>query len=76
MINKNMIVTDILAVDDDIAPILMQMGMHCIGCMAAGGEDLETAMAVHGYSDEDVETVVNYINEYLKSKAANAAKAE
>lgn len=72
MISKNMIVTDILAVDDDIAPILMQMGMHCIGCMAAGGEDLETAMMVHGYSAEDVEKVVNYINEYLKSKAAHA----
>jgi len=30
-INKDMIITDILAVDRRIAMILMQNGMHCVG---------------------------------------------
>ena len=72
-ITKDMLVTDILAQDERIAPILMQMGMHCIGCMAASGESLENAMYVHGYATEDVDKVVTMLNELLAQK--QAAKA-
>ena len=67
-VTKDMIVTDILAQDESIASRLMQMGMHCIGCMAAGGESLEDAMYVHGYSPEDVDKCVEMINDYLREK--------
>ncbi len=69
-VSKDMIVTDILEIDDDIAGLLMQMGLHCVGCLAASGEDLETAMAVHGYPPEDVDTVVDNLNSFLAYKRA------
>ena len=53
-ITKDMLITDILDQDMEIAQILMQKGMHCIGCMAASGESLEQAMYVHGFTPEDV----------------------
>ena len=68
MITKDMTVTDILSVDEDIANILMSKGMHCIHCMAAFGESLEQAMQVHGYSAEDVDAIVEQINEFLQEK--------
>ena len=32
-----------LRVDEEIAPILMVIGMHCLGCPASQGESLEEA---------------------------------
>jgi hybrid cluster-associated redox disulfide protein len=69
-VTKDMIVTDILDIDDEIGGLLMQMGLHCVGCLAASGEDLETAMAVHGYPPEDVDTVVDNLNSFLAYKRA------
>ena len=40
-INKTMIIHDIIMVDTDIIPILLDAGMHCVGCPSAQGETLE-----------------------------------
>ncbi|MBQ6322607.1 MAG: DUF1858 domain-containing protein [Lachnospiraceae bacterium] len=69
-ISKDMIVTDALQVDEDIAAILMNEGMHCIYCGAASGETLEQAGWVHGISSEDMEKLVEAINAYLEKKEA------
>ena len=55
-INKNMIIHDIIQIDTDIIPILLDAGMHCVGCPSAQGETLEEACMVHGIdADELVE---------------------
>ncbi len=64
-INKNMMITEILRVDEGIADILMDAGMHCLGCIMAHGEDLEQACAVHGIDANELESK---INDYLASK--------
>ena len=64
-ITKEMIIAEIIAIDTDIIPILMDAGMHCIGCPSAQGESLEEACMVHGM---EVEPLVEKINEYLASK--------
>lgn len=74
-ITKDMIVTDVIAVDEDIAQILMSEGMHCIFCGAASGETLEQAGWVHGISSEDMEKLVEAINAYLEKKEAENATA-
>lgn len=64
-ITKDMIIVDILNVDAGIAQILMEAGMHCLGCPSAQGESLEEASMVHGMN---VDELVAKINEYLASK--------
>lgn len=64
-ITKDMIISDILAVDPNLAPILMASGMHCIGCPSAQGESLEEAAMVHGM---DAEELTGKLNEYLATK--------
>ena len=71
-INKDMIVTEALAVDPEVAEILMNQGMHCIFCGAAAGETLEEAGMVHGISSEDMERLCDSINAYLEQKEQNA----
>ena len=65
MITKDMTIQSILAVDPDLATILMASGMHCLGCIMAHTENLEQACAVHGI---DADALVNEINEYLEAK--------
>lgn len=45
---KDMTIGEILNTDMNAAPILIEAGMHCIGCPSAQGESLEEAALVHG----------------------------
>lgn len=47
-ITKDMTIGEILRADPDVAPVLMDAGMHCLGCPSAQGESLEEAAMVHG----------------------------
>ena len=40
--------------------LLLQIGMHCIGCPASQGETLEEACMIHGI---DVQDIVDELNE-------------
>ncbi|HHW68269.1 MAG: hypothetical protein PWP07_1067 [Epulopiscium sp.] len=64
-ITKDMIIADIIAVDRNLIPILMEAGMHCVGCPSSQGETLEEAGMVHGLN---VDEVVEKMNAYLASK--------
>lgn len=63
-VTKEMIIADILRIDSGIIPILMQAGMHCVGCPSSQGESLEEACFVHGM---DIEPLLKSINDYLQS---------
>lgn len=65
-VTKDMIIADILAMDPTVAPLLMNAGMHCLGCPASQGESLEMACLVHGL---DTDLVVEELNTYLENKA-------
>lgn len=47
-IAKDMVIGEILRENPNVAPILMEAGMHCLGCPSAQGETLEEAAMVHG----------------------------
>ena len=53
-ITKEMTIGDILRANPEVAPILMEAGMHCLGCPSAQGESLEEAAMVHGMDIEDL----------------------
>jgi hybrid cluster-associated redox disulfide protein len=64
-ITSDMIISDVLQMDRNTAPIFMKMGMHCLGCPSASGESIEDACAVHGI---DSEKLVKELNEYFEEK--------
>ncbi len=53
-ITKDMTIGDILVNKPELAPVLMEAGMHCIGCPSARGESLEEAAFVHGIDIDDL----------------------
>ena len=57
--NKDTKIGEILNVAPEKAEILLNIGMHCLGCPASQMETIEEACDVHGI---DVEEVVAKLN--------------
>lgn len=64
-VTKDMTIAQIIQVDSNIIPILMEAGMHCIGCPSAQGESLVEASFVHGI---DADALVEKINQFLAAE--------
>lgn len=64
-VTKKMTIGELMFTNPDVAPILMEIGMHCLGCPSAQGETLEEAAMVHGI---DSDLLVEKINAYLDAK--------
>lgn len=64
-ITKETTMGEMLEYDRGIAMILMQSGMHCVGCPSSIHESLEEACMVHGL---DADAVLASIQEYLANK--------
>ena len=64
-VSKDTIIGDMLKEDQGIAYILMQSGMHCVGCPASAGESLEEACMVHGL---DADEVLQAVHAYMADK--------
>ena len=65
MVTKDMTIGEILNIDEGLIPILLEMGMHCLGCPASQMESLEEACDVHG---TDVNMIVDKMNSFLAAK--------
>ncbi len=64
-ITKETTMGQMLEYDMGIAYILMQCGMHCVGCPSSIGESLEEACLVHGLN---ADAVMAQIQEYLATR--------
>ena len=59
MIEKTMTIGELLESAPDKAEILLQAGMHCLGCPASQAETIEEACEVHGI---DVDELMKKLN--------------
>ena len=58
--DKNTKIGELLEKAPEKAEILMEAGMHCLGCPASQAETLEEACEVHGI---DADELISKINE-------------
>ena len=74
-ITKNMKISDILALNELMAPFLMQNGLSCVTCAASQAESLEEACEVHGINVGDLtEDLNDVLREYMEAQE-EAAKS-
>ena len=59
MIDKNTKIGELLEMAPEKADILLEAGMHCLGCPASQAETIEEACEVHGI---DVEEIIKKLN--------------
>ncbi|MCF0157044.1 MAG: DUF1858 domain-containing protein [Veillonella sp.] len=53
-ITKDMTIGEILRTAPEVAPVLLNAGMHCLGCPSAQGESLAEAALVHGLDADEI----------------------
>lgn len=59
MIEKTTTIGELLNTAPEKADILLEAGMHCLGCPASQAETIEEACEVHGI---DVEELIKKLN--------------
>lgn len=57
--NKDTRIGEIMEKAPEKVDILLEAGMHCIGCFAATDETIEQACMVHGIDADDVVAKLN-----------------
>ena len=71
-ITKATTMGEMLQYDMGIAYVLMEAGMHCVGCPSSIGESLEEACMVHGLNaDEVMANIQEYLNAKKESEQAD-----
>jgi hybrid cluster-associated redox disulfide protein len=58
-ITKDTRIGELLQLDTDVSPILLSIGMHCLGCPASQMETIEEAAAVHGVNVDELVKALN-----------------
>ncbi len=66
MIEKELKIGELLEKYPEKANILLEAGMHCIGCPASLGESIEEACLVHGI---DVDDLIKELNKDISEDA-------
>jgi len=59
MIEKTTTIGELLETNPEKADILLEAGMHCLGCPASQAETIEEACEVHGIDVEELMKVLN-----------------
>lgn len=65
-VTRDMIIGDIVAMFPDAAEILLSYGIHCVGCYANAFETLEQGLLGHGYTEDQLQELINELNEYAQ----------
>jgi hybrid cluster-associated redox disulfide protein len=66
-ISKGMIISEVVDTHPDVIPILIQNGMHCIGCGASMFETLEEGLMGHGMDDGEIDKIIDELNIYVQN---------
>ncbi len=61
-ITKDTVIADIMMNAPETQPLFRSIGMHCMGCAMASGENVEEACSVHGV---DTDAFVAKLNEFI-----------
>ena len=64
-VTKDTMIGDLLQIDQNVAPLLLNIGMHCLGCPSSQMETIEEAAMVHGLNADEL---VANVNDYLSKK--------
>ena len=58
-VTKATLIGDLLQIDQNVAPLLLNIGMHCLGCPSSQMETIEEAAMVHGLDPDDLVVEIN-----------------
>ena len=66
-ITKDSIINDVVSGHNELIPIFLKYGLHCIGCHVSLTETVEEGARVHGISDDDIAKLVQELKDEVNS---------
>ncbi len=79
-ITKDIPIAEILAMHPDkahlLSEILMEFGIHCVGCGASTFETLQEGVLGHGFSESDLNKLILDLNKAINLKMEEKPKKE
>ena len=61
-VTRTTVISDIMMEAPDATPLFQEIGMHCMGCALATGENVEEACMAHGV---DVDAFLAKLNAFI-----------
>ena len=65
LVTKDMVIGDVLKKYPDVAVIMLEHGLHCVGCHANVFDTIEAGCQIHGLDEETVDKMVAEINNFI-----------
>ena len=53
----------------EAAKVMLEYGLHCVGCFANRFDSVEVGAKLHGMSDSDVDEMLEEINQAVRTSA-------
>lgn len=73
-ITKDTVVADILSKypekSRELALTMMQLGLHCVGCGASAMETIEQGTMGHGWSKDQMNSLLDKLNSIIVTKSS------
>ena len=66
-VSKKMLIGEVVRKYPEAAIVMMEAGMHCVGCHVAGMETVEQGCKAHGMKDEQVDELIKKINKQIQA---------
>ena len=63
-VTKDTMIGELLQIDENIAPMLLGIGMHCLGCPSSQMETIAEDAMVHGIEPDDLADDINNFLEH------------
>ena len=68
VITKDMNLGEIVYKYPEAAEVLLDYGLHCVGCFASSFDTIEEGAKIHQFSDDEVNEMLERINEAVNFK--------
>jgi hybrid cluster-associated redox disulfide protein len=64
-INKDKNLAELVSEHPSTVEVLLDYGLHCVGCIASAFDTIEAGSKVHGLSDKEIDEMVERLNEVV-----------
>lgn len=65
-ITKDMNLGQVVFDYPQLAEVLLDFGLHCVGCFASSFDTIEMGAKVHGMTNEEIDEMIVRLNEVLE----------
>lgn len=66
LVTKDSNLGQVMLKHPETAEVLLDFGLHCVGCFASSFDTIEMGAKIHGMTDEEVTEMVERVNEVIQ----------